>query len=84
MPGGTDPEEKWLAEVIKANEAMKEKAKNSGGGSGSTSAGASSSTAGPSRSSSTPHSVRNAPSDMRAEIRRVQNRDVSLSYLSKN
>ena len=80
MPGGNDPEEKWLAEVIKANEAMKARHRNSGGtsGAGSSSAGASSSAAGPSGQISVPRSVRNAPSDMRAEIRRVQNREVSL------
>ena len=81
MPGSSDPEEKWLAEVIKANEAMKARSRN-GEGASSSGAGAGSSAAAPSSPSSVPRSVRNAPSEMRTEIRRNQNREVS-SELSK-
>lgn len=66
MPGSGGKEEKWLAEVLKANE----NARRDAGGSSS--------------APQLPRSVRNAPADMRGEIRRGQNRAVRKydTYLS--
>lgn len=60
MPSGGGKEEKWLAEVLRANENARREE------------GASSS------SPQLPRSVRNAPQDMRGEIRRGQNRAVRI------
>jgi len=59
---GNGKEEKWIAEVLKANEASRK--------------GSSSSSSNP--PANIPKSLRNAPAHLRADIRRRQNREVRI------
>jgi len=69
-------EEKWIAEVLRANEAARRAGGAGGSGGGAGGGGGSSS----SRSPPLPRSVRNAPENLRTEIRRSQNREVSSYF----